>query len=273
MKKLLLAFQFLTIVPLKVKGDIHKKEIAQSAAFFPLTGAFQGILAVFGATVCLRIFPPEITAGLIILILILSNGGFHLDGLADTFDAVAVKSTGNRAFDIEKRLAVMKDSATGAMGVIAITLGILFKYLLIKNLLGMRYLSSSHLHPFTFLLLMPVVSKWTMTVAMFHGRPARDNGLGKLFIEGITIRDFFVSTAILFAIYGLIPLIFKNLPHSWLFFTFLISAGLYTLTMLWLYLCNRIFGGSTGDTLGSLSEITEIAFLFMVIIWSRLFIS
>lgn len=267
MKKLLLAFQFLTIVPVKVNGHIHEKEIARSAAFFPLTGAFQGILVVLGAMICLRILPPEITAGLIILILILSNGGFHLDGLADTFDAVAVKSTGNLASDIEKRLAVMKDSATGAIGVIAITMDILLKYLFIKNLLDMEYLSS-HLHPFIFLLLMPVASKWSMTVAMFHGKAARKEGLGRIFIDGITAREFLLSTFIFLFIYSWILFFF---PDSAFFYFFVFTAGLlYLCSSLWVSFCNKKFGGSTGDTLGALNEIGEILFLLMGIIWQKL---
>lgn len=267
MRQLLLALQFLTILPVKVKGEISETEVAKSAAFFVFAGLLQGIFLLVLLSLGERFFHPELTILIILLGMVMSNGGFHLDGLADTFDALAVKSTGDPERDREKRLSVMKDSATGAIGVTSLIFAVMLKFFSMKNI--------SYLDPslyYSSVLLMPVVSKWTMTAAMFHGMAARDNGLGKLFIEGITIRDFLLSTAILFAIYGLIPLIFRNLSE-WLFFTVAMSVALYTLTGLWLYLCNKKFGGSTGDTLGALSEITEIASLFMVIIWSRLFIS
>ena len=68
------------------------------------------------------------------MILIVSNGGFHLDGLADTFDALSVKSSGDHAADRERRLRVMKDSTTGAIGVIAIVMTMLLKFLFLNNL-------------------------------------------------------------------------------------------------------------------------------------------
>jgi len=138
--RFLLAFQFLTIMPLKVKGNISEREIAQSATFFPVVGVFQGLLILLSASLLSNVLPSEIVSGLIILILITSNGGFHLDGLADTFDALSVKSSGNEAIDRQNRLSVMKDSATGAIGVTAIVLTILLKFLLIKNLFIMKVL-------------------------------------------------------------------------------------------------------------------------------------
>ncbi|MBI3593260.1 MAG: adenosylcobinamide-GDP ribazoletransferase, partial [Nitrospirae bacterium] len=175
MKQLLLAFQFLTIVPINVRGNISEKEIARSAAFFPFIGAFQGILACMSAFLLLKVFPPEITSGLIILALLITNGGFHIDGLADTFDALAVKSKGAEETDREKRLAVMKDSSTGAIGVVAIAVAILLKFLFIRNL----FASNSVFTAYSMLFLMPVFSKWIMIPAMYHGISARQDGLGR----------------------------------------------------------------------------------------------
>lgn len=267
MRRMLLAIQFLTILPIRVKGDISEIEISKSSAFFVVAGLLQGILLLILSSLGERFFHPELTILIILFGMVMSNGGFHLDGLADTFDAFAVKSTGDFETDRKKRLSVMKDSATGAIGVTSLIFAILLKFFSLKN---MAYLTPSLYY--SSVLLMPVVSKWTMTVAMFHGKAARDNGLGKLFIEGITIKEVSFSTAILFAIYVSVNIFFKHLPEGFPIFYVAMTLALYLLTVIWLYLCNKIFGGSTGDTLGALSEITEIAFLFMVIIWSRLFI-
>lgn len=268
MRHFLLALQFLTILPVKVKGEVLEGEVARSSAFFVLTGLLQGIFLIILLKIGGTIFYPELTISLIVLALAISNGGLHLDGLADTFDALAIKSTGDPVRDKEKRLLVMKDSTTGAIGGTSLIFAIMLKIFSLKNisLLGTPVYYAS-------VVIMPVISKWAMTVALLHGRPARDNGLGKLFIEGMTIKEFLISTFTLLAIYGLLPVVFRNLSIEWLIFNISVTALLYGITGLWIYLCNRMFGGSTGDTLGALSEITEIAFLFMVIIWSRLFIS
>ncbi len=102
MKRLLFSFQFLTIIPLRVKEHISEEEIGISPAFFPLVGVFQGGLLVISAILLRKVFSLELTNGLLILLLVLINGGFHLDGLADTFDAIAARG------DKEKKLSIMK---------------------------------------------------------------------------------------------------------------------------------------------------------------------
>lgn len=281
MKGLLRAFQFLTILPIRTSSTVNEREIASSVVFFPVVGFFQGMLAFLTAIFLLRFFSADLASGLILLILILSNGGFHLDGLADTFDAIAVKSTGDPAFDIERRLTVMKDSAIGASGAIAITMDILLKYLLVKNLLEITLLPSLHLHlstdkpSFTFisLLLTPVVAKWMMIVAMFHGRPARTEGLGRIFIGRVKARELFFSTLQVFSLYFVLWYLFRPLTLFFFVIFSLSSSGLlYLATCLWVMFCKEKFGGSTGDTLGALSEIGEILFLLTVMIWGKVFV-
>ena len=265
MKQILLAFQFLTIIPLKVKGDISEEEMSQSAAFFPFVGVFQGLLAVLSTALLIKVFPVEITSGLIILILIISNGGFHLDGLADTFDALSVKANGNEATYKEKRLSVMKDSSTGAIGVVAIVISILLKFLFINSILR----TSTPFTAYALLFLMPVFSKWAMNTAIFHGRSARQNGLGKIFIDNTGAREFLLATA---AVAGSMvgALSFMRSLSSCLQFLLLSLFVLYIISFSATRFFNEKFGGLTGDTLGAISEITEIIFLLMVVAWSRL---
>jgi len=267
MKQVLLAFQFLTIIPLKVKGAISEKKLSQAAAFFPVVGAFQGLLTVLSVALLLKIFPIEITSGLVILILIISNGGFHLDGLADTFDALAVKSSGDKVIDKEKRLAVMKDSSTGAVGAIAIVIAILLKFLLLNNILHNYLLSTIY----GLLFLMPVFSKWAMNTAIFHGSSARHDGLGKMFIDNTGATEFLLAT--IFTIGCLLLVLAFTLPLLRYLPLLLFSLFvLYILSFLATRFFDKKFGGLTGDTLGAINEITETIFLLMVIAWSRLYI-
>jgi adenosylcobinamide-GDP ribazoletransferase len=270
MKKLLLAFQFLTIVPVRVKGTFSEREIAHSAAFFPLTGAFQGLLAVLSAVLFLKIFPSEVVAGLIILILIMSNGGFHLDGLADTFDAIAVKSTGNAEQDIEKRLAVMKDSTTGAIGVVAIVSAILLKFLFISSL----FTNSSIFTVCSMLFLMPVFSKWIMVTAMHHGTSARQNGLGRIFLNNVNMSTVVFSSLLVIVLYILVAELHLLKVYGTGSITLLITlfAILYMFSFMAVRFCNKRFNGLTGDNLGAMSEISEILFLMVITIWLRHFI-
>lgn len=265
MKQLFLAFQFLTIIPLKIKGDVSKKDIARSAIFFPIVGAFQGLLIVLSAILLLDIFHPEVVSGVLILILILSNGGFHLDGIADTFDAIAVKSTSNKVKDREKRLSVMKDSTIGAIGVIAIVITILIKFSFINFIISNTSLPITY----SLLFLMPVFSKWIMILSMYHGVSARSEGLGQIFINNIRINTVVTSSLILIFMYALIAKIhlFKIYGNSNIKIFLILCTVLYIFSIISAKFCNKRFGGLTGDNLGAVSEISEILFLMVVSIW------
>jgi adenosylcobinamide-GDP ribazoletransferase len=199
----------------------------------------------------------------------LSNGGFHLDGLSDTFDALASKSEGEENSDKLKRLAIMKTGTAGPIGVTAIFFALALKYLALNNLSlcqPVTYLSS--------LLLMPVLSKWAMVMSMFYGKPAREDGLGRIFMNRISLKEIVFSTGILLLLLLLSSVVFSRffglyIPNKqYIFYVFLLLS-LWLFCRLEIKFFNNKFGGLTGDALGAISEITEIIFLFMVIVWSR----
>lgn len=268
MKSILTAFQFLTIIPVKNSMAVDKDDIAKSSSAFVIVGFFQGILLIATDYISGLVFHPDLVTGIILLVLVLSNGGFHLDGLADTFDAIAIKSSGDSEKDREKRLAVMKDSTIGPIGVIAIVFALAIKYLSLKNL--------SHFPLFAYyssLLLMPVLPKWTMGISMFHGKPSREEGLGRIFINRISLKEIAISTLILFLLIMLLQILFSRYtPDSQYVFYAVLLVTMYFFCLAWVSFFNRKFGGLNGDTLGAISEVTEIFFLLLVLAWSQLFI-
>jgi adenosylcobinamide-GDP ribazoletransferase len=264
MKILLLAFQFLTIIPVRVKGAVTEKEVGRSGLFFPLVGTFQGVIGALAMFLLVPLFSVPVACGLVVFILIATNGGFHLDGLADTFDAIAVKSTGNRPEDRQKRLSVMKDSATGAIGVTAIVMAVLLKYLLVSSLFE-KYDATSAVY---LVFLMPLFSKWSILPVMFHGKPARNEGLGRIFVDGTTRAVLLLSTLLFVVIYvfaALLSSMIDLLPSI----NFLIVSGLslYAFSLLWSLFCSRRFGGLTGDTIGAAGEIGDLLFLAIASLW------
>lgn len=268
MKGLLIALQFLTIIPVKKNLTVNEADIAKSASFFVIVGLFQGIMLIAADYALGTFFHHDLVIGLLLLLLIISNGGFHLDGLSDTFDAIRVKSSGNTDMDIQKRLSVMKDSASGPAGVTAIICVLGIKYLSLQNL--------SHFPYFVYyssLLLMPLMSKWTMVFSMYYGTPARQNGLGRIFIGNVGLKEIAVSTLTVIFVIALISVLFSSfMPVSHYFFYPALLAVLYLFVRASVIFFNKKTGGLTGDILGAISEITEIKFLLAVILWSRLFI-
>jgi adenosylcobinamide-GDP ribazoletransferase len=265
LKQVLLALQFLTIVPVRIKGDIAENDMSRSAIFFPVAGALQGLLCSLSAALLLRFFSADITGCLVLVILIITNGGFHLDGLADTFDALAVKASGDEEADRAKRISVMKDSSTGAIGVVAIVVVILLKYMFIRNL----FLYSSSTTLYSLLFLMPVFSKWIMVPAMYHGTSARKDGLGRIFIDAVTRKDVVLCSLITV----FFSLVINELLQQTLYasvtgqlFLFLFSV-LYIFCLISVNFFTKRFGGLTGDSFGAISEISEILFLMVASLW------
>ena len=264
-KRLLLAFQFLTVLPIRVKGDVTDKDVASAVAFFPAVGAFQGLATAVPAFFAAKVLPPDVSAALALLFLVLSNYGFDLDGLADTFDGLAVKSTGDTARDKEKRLLVMKDSATGAMGVIALIVTILLKFALMKTLLA----DLSVVRAAALFFLMPVFSKWVTVPAMYHGSSGRSDGLGRIFVEHARLRDVLLATLVLSpfcVLAALLKLVEPSAAAALAFFVFLLAL-FYAFDLLAVRFLGKRFGGLTGDHFGALTETTEVIFLLAACAW------
>ncbi|GBE37853.1 MAG TPA: adenosylcobinamide-GDP ribazoletransferase [Nitrospirae bacterium] len=266
MKKVLLAFQFLTIIPVTGIKDVSEKDIGSASAFFPVVGVVQGLIFAVSAGIFLKVFNAELSNGLVLLVMVLTSGGLHLDGLSDTFDAVA--STGDR----EKKLQIMKDSTIGPIGVIAIVIVLLLKYILLNALFSNSTINIYYLS----LLLMPVFSRWTMVTALFHARTASQHGLGKTFIEHTGLKQLLIATFITVLVFMSALLITSKFGNRQLSivncqFVFILPL-LYIFSLMSLWFFNRRFGGATGDNFGAVSELSEILFLIMAIICIQNFI-
>lgn len=243
MKKFLLALQLLTIIPIKTKSAMDERDLGGCTAFFPLVGAVQGIILVGANLFFSRFLPHDIVSALILIILIATNGGFHLDGFADTVDGLAGGNTK------EERLNIMKDSRIGAIGVVAIVLLLLLKFLLINNLQAdiKNYI----------LFLLPVIGRWSIVPMAYWGDYARpDGGLGKAFVKYTGLMEFLLATGLM--------LFFSIMLLSW---RGLVYAGvLFIVAYLLTIFFKKKLGGVTGDVLGFQSEVSEVIFLILAIL-------
>lgn len=261
MKKIILASQFLTIVPVKNMGEVSPEEMGSTTAFFPVIGFGEGVLLAFFASLFLEFFPAELTSALLVLILVIMNGGLHLDGLSDTFDALA--SGGDR----EKKLSIMKDSTIGPMGVISIVMVLLLKYTLLSAL----FFYAPPPAYFATIVSMPILSRWAMVTAAFHGRSARHEGLGHLFIKHTGIAQLVIASAAAVLLTGLVCSVIMQFP-LYIFYLMFAMPVLYGFSFMAVFFFNRIFGGMTGDSFGALNEIALLIFLITTIIWAQQFI-
>jgi adenosylcobinamide-GDP ribazoletransferase len=250
MKSILIAFQFLTRLPIRIK-TIEPEDHARSMMWFPFVGIFIGlVLALIAYESSLYNLPGSITAALIILALVVITGGLHLDGLSDTCDGFYAGK------DREETLRIMRDPHTGAMGVIGIVTMLLLKYAVLAELV-----SSVPFRPlYISLAITPMLSRWGMVMASSISPAAREDGKAQPFIQHLRIKHWLIATMLTYIIaIGLLG------NHGFA----LCMIGLGPVVIGVIYFRQRI-GGVTGDTLGALNEIIELIVLFSAYMMYRI---
>lgn len=245
-----IALAFLTILPLRVRGEISADDLRQSAAWFPLAGWLLGgaigLVLILGAWLKL---PALVTAVIAVATAAWLTRGLHLDGLADCFDALGGGATP------ERRLAIMKDSMVGAFGVSALLLLLLLKSGCLAGLTPAAAGSAGLLSgnqsmagsAWLLVLAPPVAARWAMIILAASGRYPRPTGTGHFLVGRAGKREMLIGTLLL------LPLAPAGLP--------VLAVILATcLPALWLGLtAPRRFGGITGDLLGAACELGEAA--------------
>jgi|SRR4051794_7248029 len=236
-----LALALLTILPVRPRGDAAA--LGTAAAWFPLVGALVGLVAG-GAWVAAE---PTLGAGvagaLAVVVMVVLTGALHQDGLADCADGLGVR--GDRTL----RLAVMRDSATGAFGTTALVAWGL--------LLASALAALPHDDAIATLVLAAALGRWGAVLHAAFAPPARRDGLGAAFTVGPAAAG--VATALVVA--GALALDLASGAAA------LAAAALATLaTTAW---ARRALGGRTGDTLGATVLIAELVACLVLVGFAR----
>ncbi len=239
-----LAWNLLTIIPLpsSARTNVRPHALASSLGWYPFVGFLLGTLLVLCDRLVSGLFPGPIVNLLLLILLIIVTGALHQDGLADTIDALA----GGK--DREHRLSILKDGRIGAIGATGLILA-----------LGLRYAGFANLPSGsreTFLLCMPAVGRWSMVLSAWWGSyPRSEGGLAAPFIQYVSPWEVFLATTIIG--FGLLYMMSP-------FTTFVLLLFILVGVRLLVWCATRLFGGVTGDILGTTNEITEIVFIISV---------
>lgn len=233
------ALSFLTVIRTPFSGaTLLPRQLAASFACFPLAGLVLGALYYAAAVLLQGRVPVLLLSVLIATLTVLLTRGLHLDGLADFADGIWGGATP------ERRLEIMKDSRSGAFGVLALIVAVSLRIGSFHALLSTAFLSP--------LLLAPVFARFAMVAAAFGGRYARPQGLGKPFLENI--RRHHLALAALFTALAAAAIDY----HALAYFIFALAVAIFIRIS-----SNRLLGGVTGDVLGTVSEVTEIGILVL----------
>lgn len=236
-RPLLIALQLLTRLPAPLRDNPTESETGRSLLYYPLIGLLIGLLLA-AMSWTLAGTPALLRASLMLSAWVLLTGALHLDGLADTVDAWA-GGHGER----QRTLDILKDPASGPMGVSAIVLVLLVKFAALAALCDNGTLWA---------IVAPPLLGRTVLPLLFLSTPyVRPGGLGAGLAAHVPRR---AATAIVLGTGMAIP-VRAGLSGLTLLLTTAAVFLLMRRTM------KRRLGGTTGDTAGALVELTEVVTL------------
>lgn len=222
---------------------------SQSTAlyWYPLVGAFLAIMAlipiiivnliIYHSIYCLNPDAKLLEAGIFVTLLAYGSRGFHLDGLADTFDGFG------GGYDKEKIMEIMKDSRVGSFGATALICLFTLKTVALSTVIENNIL---------FVIAIVMVSRASLTLQCYISNYAKDIGLAKELCDNTKLSHIMFNLILLLIPFDLLYTVgFLNIAIA-----LLISMIVTTIII------NRIsfkkLGGITGDILGCTAETVEM---------------
>jgi adenosylcobinamide-GDP ribazoletransferase len=249
-----LAVGTLTRVPIAAPRRIVRSTAAGAMLLAPLVGALLALLVGLAAQGLATWSGPSLTptlvAALAVAALAYLTRGLHLDGLADSADALGSGRPAEQALQIARR------SDIGPFGVVTLVLVILIQVLAFGGVVGAGHAAIG-------LVIAVGSSRLTLVLCCMRGVPAaRPDGLGA------TVAGTVPVPATIAAILGWTALC--AVVCTWLAPDLLLSAltavvGCVAAGGLMLVICIRRLGGITGDVLGAAIEISMAASLVILV--------
>lgn len=234
------ALVFFTRLPCTSLALHGERDLNRAAKYFPLVGVVVGTVAALVYMVASQIWPQSLAVLLSMASTLLLTGAFHEDGLTDAIDGLG------GGWEKEQMLAIMKDSRIGSYGAVALIMALLIKFQSLTQL-------STTLLP-AVLIAGHSVSRLAATVLIYTHSYVREHGKAKPLAQDISGNALLLAAA-----YGLAPLAMLT-AHLW--------WALIPVIFVWLWFSrklSKLLGGYTGDCLGAMQQLTELAFYLGVV--------
>ena len=227
--------------------DWNEKNMKYAMCFFPVVGVAAGALMYAAAYVLLTYTDcgSFFFAAVMTLIPVLVTGGIHVDGFADTMNAL------NSYGDRKKKLEILKDPHTGAFAVIWVCAYFLFNAAL---------WSEADLSVFPAAALVFPLSRSLSGISVVSFHPAKNSGLLRTFQDGAQRKRVRVVLILWAAVCAGGMIWLSPIPGSLAVAAALIEFAYYY------GLSRKQFGGATGDLAGYFLQICEIAMLAVLVI-------
>jgi adenosylcobinamide-GDP ribazoletransferase len=236
------ALQFFTRLPIPGWVGFEAHWLNHASRYFPLVGLVIGAIAAAVYAAAAWVFPAPVAVVLSTAAGIYATGAFHEDGFADMCDGFGGGMT------VERVLEIMKDSRIGAYGAIGMSC-----------MLGLKCVTLAMLPPLTAiaaLLAAHPLSRLMATALIWRMDYARAEGKAKPLAQKMSSGEFAIA-----AITAAAPAIALCAAGwtSWrAMVAGVIAAGIASAWLARLFA--RRIKGYTGDCLGAVQQVSELAF-------------
>lgn len=247
------ALSLFTILPGPYLSDIDRPLARRAITAFPWLGLCLGAVAGGIVALVLGLGAGSLLAGVLALCWLAgATGGFHLDGVADTADGL-----GSRAAP-DKALEIMKKSDIGPMGVISIVLALIVDAAAVVSLAGTT-VSGAWWRVAMVVALGPAIGRAAILFATMTGVPcARPGGFGSLVAGVTTPESASINLTVLGAVVALAGFVAGG--WRWCLIALICAALALLIAWAWIHHLVRRLSGMTGDTFGSINEVTQMSF-------------
>ena len=239
-RSFILAIGFFTRIPVPSVANFQESDLNDAAKYFPLVGSLVGLIAAIVFTLSNKVFTTDIAVLMSMVATLYSTGAFHEDGLTDAVDGLG------GGWEKAQVLTIMQDSRVGSYGVVAIVMVLLLKFTTL-----------THLSP----LLIPAIlvaghsiSRLCAVLVMATQAYVKPSGKAKPLATQLPKKSLLIAL-----IFGLLPLPFVHYALYW---------SLLAVAFVWVWfslILNKRLGGYTGDCLGAMQQLTEVAFYLGVL--------
>ncbi|MEM8839454.1 MAG: adenosylcobinamide-GDP ribazoletransferase [Pseudomonadota bacterium] len=243
---LFLSVQFLSRLPVPATAEPDETfDFRKSVWAFPIAGLLISLpaVSVVGSAHFVGL-PASVCVVLGIVVQVLVTGALHEDGLADVCDGFGGGQIRRR------KLAIMKDSAVGTYGVLALIAAFSLRWALLVHLMAVDLLTLvvgflvanvlSRAVQVAFWHSLPAASRHSLAYRI--GRPERQVVVLALMIAIVIAGGL---SALTFAVTGFV----------------LGLCGAIVVAFVFRRICLRQIRGQTGDTLGAVQVLSEVACL------------
>jgi len=248
LKLLLVALQFYTRIP--ITGRLaawvgwQPADLGRATRYFPLVGILVALLQSLVYVVASVLLPHPVALLLTLAAGLLLTGAFHEDGWADFCDAFGGH------VDRTRTLEILRDSRIGAYGAAGLLLLLLLRFEALAHI-DTQWIAAA-------LVCAAAFSRGCAVLVMLSLPYARDDGDAKAKPVAESVRAFDALPAVAFAVAPAVAL------SAWTGDTLTVSLGIacaLLATAALRRLIRRRLGGYTGDCLGAVQQVAEVAFL------------